>query len=378
MIAMRRHTLISFLLLTVSVQALPVFIGTSTGVNSTSKGIYLADFDPATGKLSEPVLGAEYEGPGFLALHPVKPILYSIGRPATPYADGSSSVAAFAIGEGNQLTFLGDASVGGKGACHLAVDATGRSVAIANYGDGSISTLKLDENGVPGEIVSLILNEGSGPHQRQNGPHAHGVYFDKANRHLFVPDLGVDRLLVYPFNVATGKLGEPLPPLITAPGAGPRHMAFSPDEKHAYVINELDSTMLGASYEDGSFTVNGSLSTLPADFTGGTTAEVEVHANGNFVYGSNRGHNSIVVYHRNPRSGGLTHLQNAPCGGKIPRHFKIDPSGKWLLCGHQESNTISVLPLDTESGMLGDPGHTVAAPSPVCILFGRTNKGNLD
>lgn len=358
-------------LLSLPLHAVPVFIGTNTGGNSASKGIYLADFDSATGVLSQPELAAEYEGPGFLALHPTKPILYSIGRPATPYADSSSSVAAFSIGQENHLKFLGDASVGGKGACHLAVDATGRTVAIANYGDGSISTVKLDENGIPGEIATLIQNKGSGPHERQKGPHAHGVYFDKANKHLFVPDLGLDQVLVYPFDAVTGKLGEPLPPLVTAPGAGPRHMAFSPDEKHAYVINELDNTMLGASYQDGSFKGIGSLSTLPADFTGGTTAEVEVHANGNFVYGSNRGHDSIVVYRRNPESGGLTHLQNAPCGGKIPRHFKIDPSGKWLLCGHQESHTISVLALDPESGMLGEPSRTVTSPGPICILFGR-------
>lgn len=357
--------------LSLPLHAVPVFIGTNTGGNSTSKGIYLADFDSATGVLSQPVLAAEYAGPGFLALHPVKPILYSIGRPAKAYADGSSSVAAFSIGGKNELKFLGDASVGGKGACHLAVDATGRTVAIANYGDGSISTVRLDENGIPGEIVTLIQNKGSGPHARQKGPHAHGVYFDKANKHLFVPDLGLDQVLVYPFDAATGKLGDPLPPLVTAPGAGPRHMAFSPDEKHAYVINELDNTVLGASYQDGSFKVIGSLPTLPADFTTGTTAEIEVHANGNFVYGSNRGHDSIVVYRRNPEGGGLTHLQNAPCGGKIPRHFKIDPSGKWLLCGHQESHTIGVLPLDTETGMLGEPGGTVATPSPICILFGR-------
>lgn len=366
---MKSLTLI--LLLSLPLHAVPVFIGTNTGGDSTGKGIYLADFDSTTGKLSEPVLAAEYEGPGFLALHPSKPILYSIGRPAKAYADGSSSVAAFGIGEGNQLKFLGDASVGGKGACHLAVDATGRTVAIANYGDGSISTVRLDENGIPGEIATLILNKGSGPHERQKGPHAHGVYFDKANQHLFVTDLGLDKVLVYPFDEASGKLGDPLPPLVTAPGAGPRHMAFSPDEKHAYVINELDNTMLGASYDTGSFQALGTLSTLPADFTGGTTAEVEVHANGNFVYGSNRGHDSIVVYRRNPESGGLTHLQNAPCGGKVPRHFKIDPSGKWLLCGHQESHTISVLPLDPESGMLGEPAITISTPSPICILFGR-------
>ncbi len=293
--------------------------------------------------------------------------------PKTPFPDQSGSVAAFAIDDNHGLKFLGDASSGGKGACHVAVDASGGTVALANYGDGSLSTVKLDAAGVPGATASLIKNTGSGPSKpRQDGPHAHGVYFDKANQHLFVPDLGIDQVLVYPFDAATSKLGEPLASLTTAPGAGPRHMAFSPDEKHAYVINELTNTVLAASYADGKFKPLDSVPTLPEGFTDkNTTAEIEVHPNGKFVYGSNRGHNSIVVYQRDEKTGALKFLQHAPCGGKTPRHFKIDPTGKWLLCAHQDSNTISVLPLDPETGLLGPPANTVASPSPICLVFGR-------
>jgi 6-phosphogluconolactonase len=357
------------LLLSVPLQAVPVFIGTG------STGIYQADFDPATGKLTEPVLAAEYKNPGFLAQHPSKPIVYSIGQPKVALADGFHSVAAFNIGEDLKLEFLGEASAGGKGACHLEVDATGSTLAVANYGDGRISTVRLNDKGIPGELVSVISNTGTGPSQpRQNGPHAHGVYFDKANKHLFVPDLGLDQVLIYPFDAATSKLGEPLPPLATAPGAGPRHMAFSPDEKHAYVINELDNTVLAASHQAGTgkLTPLATVPTLPADFKEkNTTAEVEVHPNGKFVYASNRGHHSIAVYQRDPASGALTFLQHAPCGGKTPRHFKIDPSGKWLLCGHQDSNTISVLSLDPDTGLLGEASGTVTAPNPICMLFSR-------
>lgn len=368
---MIRKTLLPLFLLTASLHAMPVFIGTNTGGSGKSKGIYLADFDSATGKLTEPVLAAEYKNPGFLALNPNKPVLYACGQPNKELPGGVNSVAAFAIGSDRSLKFLGEASVGGKGACHVAVDATGNTVAVANYGDGSFSTVKLAENGVPGEIATLIFNKGSGPNKaRQQGPHAHGVYFDKANKHLFMPDLGLDKVLVYPFDAATSKLGAPLAPLATAPGAGPRHMAFSPDEKNAYIIDELDNTVLATTYADGKFTTLGTVQTLPQDFSGGsTTAEIEVHPNGKFVYGSNRGHNSIVVYQRDPATGGLAFLQHAPCGGKIPRHFKIDPSGKWLICAHQDSNTISVLPLNPETGMLGAPSHTVAAPNPICLLF---------
>lgn len=370
---MKSKLLTLFLLPVLTLHAVPVFIGTNTGNNSTSKGIYLADFDPATGKLSEPVLAAEYQNPGFLALHPVKPVVYACGAPGTPFADGSSSVAAFSIGQDHDLKFLGEASSGGKGACHVAVDATGGTVAVANYGDGTFSTIKLGEDGAPGAAASVISNKGSGPSlPRQDGPHAHGVYFDKANQHLFMPDLGLDQVFVYPFDAANSKLGERLPSLATAPGAGPRHMAFSADEKNAYVINELDNTVLATSHADGKLTSLGTVATLPGSFTDkNTTAEIEVHSNGKFVYASNRGHDSIAVYRRDGKTGALAFLQHAPCGGKTPRHFKIDPSGKWLLCAHQASNTISVLALDPETGLLAAPGHTIAAPSPICLLFAR-------
>lgn len=352
----------------------PVFIGTGGG--GDAKGIYRADFDPATGKLTVPVLAAEYGAPGFLALHPEKPLLYSIGSANQAFAEGNGSVAAFAIGDGHSLKFLGEAFCGGRGPCHLAVDATGKTLAVANYGDGSIVTIPLDAAGLPGKPASVVLNKGKGPNaQRQEGPHAHGVYFDKANRHLFVPDLGLDTTLVYEFNAGTSVIKpHPSVGLKSAPGAGPRHMAFSPDQRHAYVINELDNTVLVAAYDpnEGSFRERQTVPTLPADFDGGnTTAEIEVHPNGRFVYGSNRGHDSIVVFARDPESGRLTLLQHAPCGGKTPRHFAIDPSGKWLLCGHQGSNTISVLPLDPESGMLDSPVGTVGCPVPICIVFPR-------
>jgi 6-phosphogluconolactonase len=372
-LAMLPRLIAPLFVLTASLQAAPVFIGTNTGGKSAGKGIYLADFDAATGKLTEPVLAAEYRNPGFLALHPTQPILYACGQPNQPFADGSNSVAAFSIGTSHSLKFLGEASAGGKGACHVAVDATGHTLAVANYGDGSFATIKLGENGIPGEIATVVLGKGSGPNKpRQDGPHAHGVYFDKANKHLFVPDLGLDQVFIYPFDAATSKLGEPQPSLATAPGAGPRHMAFSPDEQNAYVINELSNTVLATSHDGGKLKPLGTVPTLPFDFTEkNTTAEIEVHPNGKFVYGSNRGHNSIVVYRRDPRTGELTFLQHAPCGGRTPRHFKIDPTGKWLLCAHQDSNTISVLPLDPATGLLGAPGGTVASPASICLLFGR-------
>jgi len=354
--------------------ALPVYIGTNTGRNSTSKGIYVADFDPETGNLTEPKLAIEYQSPGFLVEHPTKPVLLSIGSPKKPFADGTSSVAAFSIAADHSLKFLGEASSGGHGACHLAVDAAGRTVAVANYGDGHVSTVRLDENGVPLETASVMVNRGSGPNKaRQEGPHAHGVYFmPEPFSLLLVPDLGLDRVLVYPFDTATSKLGDPRPPLVTAPGSGPRHLAFSPDWQHLYVIRELDSSVQVVNNGKDHFSTLGAVSTLPDGFSGtNTTAEIEVSADGRFVYASNRGHDSIAVFRRDPESGKLAVIQHAPCGGKHPRHFKIAPDGKWLLCAHMESNSISVLPLDPATGKLGAPASTLPSPSPICILFAR-------
>ena len=356
-----------------ALSAVPVYIGTDTGPKTGSKGIYLADFNPESGQLTAPQLAAEYRNPGFLARHPTHAVLLAIGAPNTPFADGGDSVAAFAIAADHSLKFLGEASTGGKGACHLAVAPDGRTVAVANYGDGHISTIRLDDHGVPGKLVSVIVNQGAGPNpSRQKGPHAHGVYFDKLGTRLFVPDLGVDQVRVYPCDPASSALGGALPSLVTAPGAGPRHLAFSADGKNAYVINELDNTLLAATCEAGAFTAIGTVPTLPKDFTAAnTTAEVEVSPDDRFVYASNRGHDSIAVFCRNEPSGALTFLQYAPCGGKTPRHFKIAPGGKWLLCAHMESHTISVLPLDPESGTLATPVCTVSSPNPICILFAR-------
>lgn len=373
MIYLMKLPLLCLLSLAAPVSAVPVYIGTNTGGNTNSKGIYLADFDPQTGKLSETKLAAEYRSPGFLVQHPTKPILYACGEPNKAFADGSGSIAAFTIGTDHSLTFLGESSAGGRDTCHLAIDRSGRSIALANYGDGNITTVRLGEDGVPGEIASLIKHTGSGPNKkRQEGPHAHGVYFDSTMKHLFVPDLGLDKVLVFPFDEATSKLGEELPALATSPGAGPRHMAFSPDEKHAYVINELDCTILAATHSGGTLKSIETKTTLPDGFAGSnTTAEVEVSADGRFVYGSNRGHDSIAVFARGAQNGKLTLVQHASCGGKTPRHFKISPDGKWLLCGHQGSNTISVLPRDPETGKLGEAKQTVSSPSPICILFAR-------
>jgi len=346
---------------------LPIAIGTNTGGSGKSEGIYLSSFDPSTGEIAAVKVGAKYQSPGFLALHPSKPLLYSVGQ-SKDHPKGS--VAVFKLGD--PLEFLAEASCGGGGPCHLAVDSSGKILAVANYGDGSTAALTLDTDGLPTGLGFSHKGEGLGPRKdRQDGPHAHGVYFRGAQ--LLVPDLGLDKVLTYTMDPATAK-PDPAEPAAwaSAPGAGPRHLDFSPDGRHAYVVNELDNTVTACSYEakDGSLKTIQRISTLPeGDKTRSTTAEIAVHPTGKYVYASNRGHDSIAVYARDAASGQLSSVQIAPCGGKVPRHFAIAPGGKWLLCAHQDSNTLIAIPLDPATGKLGEPKPPVPCPNPICILF---------
>ncbi|MGJ8643854.1 MAG: lactonase family protein [Luteolibacter sp.] len=351
-------SILSIALLPCLATAQPVFLGTN------ADGIYRAEFDPEKGTLSKPELAAEINAPGFLAMHPEKPVIYATNR--------GNTLAAFSIGADNSLTALGEVNTGGKNPTHLSIDSTGSTAAIANYSSGSITTIRLYDDGKPNKVVSYLEIEGSGPNpKRQKEPHAHGAYFDSKNQYVFVPDLGIDKTLIYRFDASTSEIKDH-GFIASAPGGGPRHMTFSPDEKHAYINNELDNTLLAAAYdpEKGTLTTIGAYPTLPEPFDGeSTTAEVEVHPSGRFVYVSNRGADSIAVFSRDMESGELTLIQNAPCGTNIPRHFKIDPSGKWLLCGGQKSNNLAVLSLDPETGLLGEPKFTIETPSPICILF---------
>ncbi|TAE73919.1 MAG: lactonase family protein [Verrucomicrobia bacterium] len=346
---------------------LPLAIGTQSGGSGLSEGIYRTTFDPSKGSFTEVKLAAKYPHPGFLALHPKLPLLYSVGK-TEQHPKGS--VAVFKITE--RLEFLAEASSGGTNPCHLAIDPTGQVLAVANYADGITATLKLDRNGLPTGPGFAQRVEGSGPRaDRQDGPHAHGVYFRGGT--LLVPDLGLDKVLTWHLDLATATpSGISTAVWSAAPGAGPRHMDFSPDGKHAYVINELDNSVSACAFEasTGGLTTLHSLPTLPTDWTGkSTTAEIQVHPNGKLVYASNRGHDSIAAFSRDPATGKLSPLGVFPCGGKTPRHFTISPDGKWLLCAHQDSNSIAALPLDPATGKLGAPSTTINAPNPICLLF---------
>ena len=350
---------------------LTVYIGTYT--RGASRGIYLCRLNLATGALTTPELAAEVQNPSFVALHPSRRWLYAAGELGNFRGQQTGAVSAFAIDPATgKLSLLNQQPSGGGGPCYLIVDAAGKNVLAANYGSGSVAVLPLQADGRLSEAACVIQHQGSGPdRQRQQGPHAHSINLDAANRFAFAADLGLDKILVYRFDAAQGTLAANDPPsAAVAPGAGPRHFAFHPSGKFAYVINEMHSTVTAFAYDRdaGKLQSLQTITTLPADFRGNsTTAEVQVHPSGRFLYGSNRGHDSIAVFAIDQATGQLTAIQHQSTQGKTPRNFGIDPTGRFLLAANMDSNAIVVFRIDSATGVLTAAGHQVDVPIPVCV-----------
>jgi 6-phosphogluconolactonase len=352
------------------IAAMQVFVYFGTYTRGESKGIYVSRFDSSTGELSEPVLAAEMVNPSFLALHPNRRFLYAVGE-----TSGSGAVKAFAINPADgTLKLLNETSSGGDGPCFITVDRTGRSVLVANYGGGSISSYPLMEDGRLGESASFIQHTGSSVNaSRQSAPHAHSINVSPDNRFAVVADLGLDKLLVYRFDPAKAKLEPNDPPFATVnPGAGPRHFTFHPGGKFAYVINEMQSTVTALTWEAGrgEFKEIHTVTTLPEGFEGkNSTAEVQVHPGGKFLYGSNRGHNSIAVFSIDPSTGRLTPIEHVSTEGRTPRNFGIDPTGSWLFAANQASKNVVLFRIDSATGRLTPAGKSVTVDTPVCVKF---------
>lgn len=344
-----------------------VYIGTYTG--GGSEGIYLLRMDAATGALESLGLAAIVQNPSFLALHPKRPLLYAVGEQAE-----GGAVSAFDIADDGRLDFLNKSSSVGKGPCHVAVDRDGCHALVANYGGGSVAALPIDASGKLGPASSFIQHAGSSvnPH-RQEGPHAHSVTLDAAGRFVFAADLGMDKIMVYRLSEPDGVLEPNEPPFAAlTPGSGPRHFAFHPNGRFAYVINELSNTVAVFEYDAdaGKLTHVETVNTLPEDFKGdNTTAEVRVHPSGRFVYGSNRGHDSIAVFQVNGETGGLTPAGHTSTGGKTPRNFGIDPSGRYLLAANQDTGNVVAFAIDRETGALTATGQEISVARPVCVTF---------
>ena len=351
-----------------------VYVGTYTGAKS--QGIYLSTLDLTTGALSAPILAVETTSPSFLALHPNRRFLYAVNEVSRFEDKPGGSVSAFGIeADTGKLRLLNRKSALGGGPCHLIVDQTGRNVLVANYGGGSVAVIGLQPDGALGTAGSFLQHQGSSVNpRRQEGPHAHGIYLDAANRFVFVPDLGLDRVMIYRFDADQSSLTPIDPPAFAAvkPGAGPRHFAFHPNRRFAYVISELDSTVTTFGYDaaSGRLTAVQTVPTLPTAFEGqSTTAEIAVHPNGRFLYGSNRGHDSIAVFAIDEATGRLTFVQHQPTLGKTPRNFAIDPTGTFLLAANQGSDNVVVLRIDPQNGRLSPAGKSLEVGTPVCVTF---------
>lgn len=350
-----------------------VFVGTYTG--GKSKGIYRFALDPESGALTGGELAAESANPSFLAIHPTRRFLYAVSEIGDFAGKKTGAVSAFALDPATgKLTALNQKPSGGDGPCHLVVDRAGKHVLVANYGGGSASVLPIGAEGRLGEASAFVQHKGTGPNkQRQEGPHAHSINLDPAGRFAVVADLGLDKVLVYAYDGAKGTLTPNDPPSVaTAPAAGPRHFAFHPSAPFAYVINEMDSTVLALRYDadKGKFERLGAVSTLPTGFKGDTsTAEVQVHPSGRFLYGSNRGHDSIAIFGIDPKTGALTPTGHQSEGIKVPRNFGIDPTGTFLLVANQASDSLVVFRIDPKTGALRPTGYRAAVPMPVCVKF---------
>lgn len=350
-----------------------VYIGTYT--NRGSEGIYICRFNQLTGEMT--LIGTQkgVTNPSFLAVDPGKMMLFAVNEVGELNGIKGGGVSAFTINQQTGLlNFINQQSSGGAGPCHLTVNSDGSLVLVGNYSGGSLSLLPVMQDGSLGQVKDFIQHTGSGINlKRQEAPHVHCLLLDQANRYLLVTDLGTDKIIIYPVNKEKGEINKIDARAVSLQaGAGPRHMSFSPDEKFLYVINELNSTLTAFKYDriEGKLEEIQTLSTVPAEFSGeNNPADIHVHPSGKFLYGSNRGHNSIVVYKRDQETGMLSLIETVSTMGKNPRNFAIDPAGNFLLAANQNTGNIVTFNIDLQTGRLKPAGSPVEIPTPVCIRF---------
>jgi len=352
-----------------------VYVGTYPGAGS--KGIYRFEMDAGSGKLTSRQLAAKTSTPSFLAVDPGHRFLYAVNEVAELGGKKGGAVSAFSLNAATgDLTPLNQQSSGGPGPCHLTVDNRGKHVLAANYAGGSVCVLPVRSDGSLGKATAFERHQGKSVNpERQEAAHAHCVSLDAANRFAVVCDLGLDKVVVYRFDAQEGSLTANDPPSVAvAAGSGPRHLAFHPSGRYAYLINELKSTVTVFRYDGkrGVFKTLQTLSTLPEGFTGeNTTAEVVVDSAGKFLYGSNRGHDSIVTFAIDPETGKLSYVARQSKQIKTPRGFGIDPTGKYLVVANQDSDSLVVFRVDARTGELKPTGTKVAVPKPVCVVMIR-------
>lgn len=353
---------------TLSAQPMPVYFGTGGG---GAKGIYRATFNPENGKLSPAELAAEIGSPGFLALHPEGDKLYAV---ATQEKEGGA--AGYRIADDGSLELINFVPTGDGGGAHIAVHPSGKFLLTAQYGGGSVALFPLDAEGRLGSPTVTEHEGGSGVvERRQEAPHPHWTGYSPDGRFALVPDLGMDGIVIYRVNADAPAI-ERHGFAPSVPGGGPRHLRFSQDGKHLYLLNELTLSVTIYAWDAEAGTAR-QLSVVPAlseeakageNFN--SAAEILVHPSGPYVYSSNRGHDTVTVYRADNAGATLSVTQVQPIRGAFPRNINLDPSGKWLLAAGADSHTIAVHAVDPETGRLTyQRGSIIQVPGPICILF---------
>ena len=351
--------------------SLLVYVGTYT--LGKSEGIYVYRFDVASGGLRFVSKAVGIDNPSFLAFDNQNQHLYAVNELKEFEGEPTGTVSAFSVDAGSgELSFLNKKLTHGQDPCYLMLDKTGRYVLVANYTSGSLCVLPVLDEGYLGDSVDFIQHRGSSVNQqRQEGPHAHSIVLDGANRFAYAPDLGLDKVMIYVFDEKNGQLMPNTELWFKANcGAGPRHFTFHPNGSYAYLINELDSTIVTFSYDRGSGSLKEiqTVSALPEDFSGvSTCADIHVTASGKFLYGSNRGHDSIVAFRIDQRTGKLSFLDHTSTGGQTPRNFTIDPTDRYLLVANQDSDSVVTFRIDQQTGMLIGTDEVAEIPMPVCL-----------
>ena len=372
--------------MTASEPASFLYVGayTEASEHGRAAGISVFRMDPSSGALAQVRTIAGVVNPSFLAIDPSRRHLFAVNETKTHDGQPGGGASAFALdAAAGNLTPLNQQPTHGTFPAHLTVDPTGAYLLVANYGSGNVAVYPIGADGDLGARRDLVQNSGHGPNSaRQEGPHAHMITFDLSGRYALLVDLGIDQTLVYRLDIATGRLNAHTIVVDgattqscgqAAPGAGPRHIAFHPTNRYAYVINELGSTIDTFAWDAmrGTLAHRQTVSTLPADFAGKSTcAEIVVHPSGRFLYGSNRGDDSIAIFAIDDASGELTARGHAPTRGKNPRSITLDPAGAFLLAANQDTDTVATFRIDQSTGMLTATGEIAHTPTPVCLLFG--------
>jgi 6-phosphogluconolactonase len=354
-----------------------LYAGTYTNdKGSTSQGIYAFRWDPDEGTLKLEGLAAATVNPSFLTLSPDRRHLYAVNEVDEYRGSKSGSVTAFAVERDSfKLKTINTVSSDGGGPCKITVDHSGKAAFVANYDGGSAASFRILKSGALSKAVSTFHYTGHGADaERQAAPHTHCTTVSPDNHYVLINDLGLDRVSVYHLDPETAVLTANDPPFYEAlPGSGPRSFTFHPSGKWAYSLNEISNSVdaLAWDAEHGTLKRLQNISTLPEGFSGSNTAgQVAVDSAGRFLYASNRGDDSVVVYSISDSDGTLKTVQHVDCGGKTPRHFALDPGNQWLLVANQDSSNIVIFARDPRTGLLNPSGKQYPLSHAVCLVFG--------